>query len=202
MIGRLQGTVISKQPPALVLDVGGVGYELDAPMSTFFSLPQTGETTTLHTHLAVREDAMLLYGFASLAERSLFRDLIKVSGVGAKLALTILSGISVNDFIATVNDGDSGKLTGLPGVGKKTADRLIVEMRDRLGGSGSQTMVPSLAGDGAASAGASDPMGEAHNALAALGYKPAEATRLLKDLSPDEPDSEVLIREALKRAVR
>lgn len=200
MIGRLQGIVATKQPPTLVLDVSGVGYELEAPMSTFFNLPATGESATLHTHLSVREDALLLYGFASLAERGLFRDLIKVSGVGAKLALTILSGISVNDFIATVNDGDSDKLTGLPGVGKKTAARLVVEMRDRLAGAAGGGPAP--AADGGATAGASDAIGEAHNALTALGYKPAEATRLLKDLPGGELDSEALIREALKRAVR
>lgn len=200
MIGRLQGRIAVKQPPTLILDVGGIGYELEAPMSTFFNLPATGETATLHTHLAVREDALLLYGFASLAERGLFRDLIKVSGVGAKLALTILSGISVNDFVATVNEGDSDKLTGLPGVGKKTAARLVVEMRDRLGTGAGDGEPPAV--DGTGPAGDDDPVGEAHRALTALGYKPAEATRLLKDMPTGEHDSEVLIREALKRAVR
>lgn len=199
MIGRLRGEVVAKQPPALVLDVGGVGYELEAPMSTFFNLPATGETVTLHTHLVVREDAMLLYAFASLAERSLFRELIKVSGVGAKLALTILSGISVDDFVATVNDGDADRLTGLPGIGKKTAARLIVEMRGRIVGGDNDGSAPA-AGSGVAPG--FDARGEAHGALTALGYKPAEATRLLKDIPTDGQGSEALIREALKRAVR
>lgn len=201
MIGRLHGRIVAKQPPTLVLDVGGVGYEVEAPMSTFFNLPATGETATLHTHLAVREDALLLYGFGTLAERGLFRDLIRVSGVGAKLALTILSGISVNDFVATVQEGDADRLTGLPGVGKKTAARLMVEMRDKLGAGSGQAEAALEVGGGAVAA-EDDPMAEAHRALTALGYKPAEATRLLKDLPAGENDSEALIRQALKRAVR
>lgn len=196
MIGRLRGTVVAKRPPVLVLDVGGVGYELEAPMSTFFALPAAGETVTLHTHLAVREDTLLLFGFATQAEKTLFRDLIKVSGVGAKMALTILSGTGVDQFVATVQAGDADKLTGLPGVGKKTAARLIVEMRDRLG------ETPARAGGTAAGGGPSDAVSEAHRALTALGYKPAEATRLLKDLEAPDGDSESLIRQALKKAVR
>lgn len=196
MIGRLRGTVVEKRPPVLVLDVAGVGYELEAPMSTFFNLPPTGREVTLHTHLAVRDDALLLFGFATQAEKNLFRDLIKVSGVGAKMALTILSGSGVDEFAATVQAGDADKLTGLPGVGKKTAARLIVEMRDRLDGA-----VPgsTVSGTGLAPSGA---VAEAHRALTALGYKPAEATRLLKDLPEPGGDSESLIRQALKKAVR
>lgn len=196
MIGRLRGTIVEKRPPVLVLDVAGVGYELEAPMSTFFNLPPSGGEVTLHTHLAVRDDALLLFGFATQAEKNLFRDLIKVSGVGAKMALTILSGSGVDEFVATVQAGDADKLTGLPGVGKKTAARLIVEMRDRLDGA-----VPQIAGAG----NGSDPtgaVGEAHRALTSLGYKPAEATRLLKDLPEPDGDSESLIRQALKKAVR
>lgn len=196
MIGRLRGTVIEKRPPVLILDVGGVGYELEAPMSTFFNLPAAGETATLHTHLAVREDALLLFGFGTRAEKNLFRDLIKISGVGAKMALTILSGSGVDEFVATVQAGDADRLTGLPGVGKKTAARLIVEMRDRLG------EIPQPDGgplSGGAPAGAA---GEAHRALTALGYKPAEAARLLKDLEDPGGDSESLIRQALRKAVR
>lgn len=196
MIGRLHGTVTDKRPPVLILDVGGVGYELEAPMSTFFTLPATGGAVTLHTHLAVREDALLLFGFATQAEKNLFRDLIRISGVGAKMALTILSGIGVDDFVATVREGDTDKLTGLPGVGKKTAARLLVEMRDRLGDAPPRSDAPA---PGAGPAGA---VTEAHHALTALGYKPAEATRLLKDLDDPEADSESLIRQALKKAVR
>ncbi|MES1944428.1 Holliday junction DNA helicase RuvA [Salinisphaera sp. PC39] len=198
MIGLLRGVVADKRPPYLLLDVGGVGYELEAPMSTFFALPAAGETATLHTHLAVREDALLLFGFATRAEKDLFRDLIKVSGVGAKMALTILSGTGVDEFVTTVQEGDADKLTGLPGVGKKTAARLIVEMRDRIGAA------PPAAGGAAPSAGGgpADAVGEAHRALTALGYKPAEATRLLKDLDEPDGDSESLIRQALRKAVR
>jgi Holliday junction DNA helicase RuvA len=196
VIGRLRGTVVDKRPPVLILDVGGVGYELEVSMSTFFTLPAAGETVTLHTHLAVREDALLLFGFATRAEKILFRDLIKISGVGAKMALTILSGTGVDEFVATVQAGNADKLTGLPGVGKKTAARLIVEMRDRLG------EAPPQAGGPAPGGAPSDPVSEAHRALTALGYKPAEATRLLKDLEDPAGDSESLIRQALKKAVR
>lgn len=198
MIGRLKGTLIEKQPPLLLIDVSGVGYEVEAPMSTFFNLPKTGESCTLLIHMVVREDASLLYGFATQAEKRLFRDLIKISGVGAKMALTILSGSSVNDFTATVVSGDADKLTGLPGVGKKTAARLIVEMRDKLGSA--DTTIPGMPEHSAG--GSSDPVIEAHNALTSLGYKPAEATRLLKDAGGADASSEELIRQALKRAVR
>ncbi len=198
MIGLLKGLLVEKQPPVLILDVGGVGYEVEAPMSTFYSLPKIGESVTLLIHMVVREDALLLYGFATQAEKKLFRELIKISGVGAKMALTILSGSSVDDFTNTVVAGDADRLTGLPGVGKKTAARLIVEMRDRLG---SPDMLPagmSLQADG----GGSDPISEAHHALTALGYKPQEATRLLKDLASENASSEELIRLALKRAIK
>lgn len=198
MIGRLTGALIDKQPPLLLLDVGGVGYEVEAPMSTFYALPKTGETVTLLIHTVVREDAFLLYAFATASEKKLFRELIKISGVGAKMALTILSGSSVNDFTATIIAGDADKLTGLPGVGKKTAARLIVEMRDRLGGGDS----PLPGGHGQISGEPGDPASEAYNALTALGYKPAEATRLLKNLDSDGLDSEELIRQALRRAVK
>lgn len=197
MIGLLRGMVADKRPPYLLLDVGGVGYELEAPMSTFFALPAAGETATLHTHLAVREDALLLFGFATRAEKDLFRDLIKVSGVGAKMALTILSGAGVDEFVATVQEGDADKLTGLPGIGRKTAARLIVEMRDRIGAA-----PPAAGGAPAVGGGPADAVGEAHRALTALGYKPAEATRLLKDLDDPDGDSESLIRQALRKAVR
>ena len=206
MIGQLRGRIIEKQPPRLVIDVGGVGYEVEAPLSTFFTLGQNagagnGEVTLL-TQMVVREDAMLLYGFATNDERSLFRELIKVSGVGAKLALTVLSGMSVADFVATIEADDAARLTGLPGVGKKTAARLLVEMRDKLSGS---AIAPALApaapgGDGASGAG--DAKAVARQALMSLGYKPAESERLLGGIEAENMDSETLIREALRRAVR
>lgn len=198
MIGRLQGVLIDKRPPLLLVDVGGVGYEVEAPMSTVYELPKVGGKVTLLIHTVVRADAFLLYAFATTAEKKLFQELIKVSGVGPKMALTILSGSSVNDFTATIIAGDAARLTGLPGVGKKTAARLIVEMRDRLGGADNLQ-----AGSNAQlGGGADDPISEAYNALTALGYKPAEASRLLKNLGDDEADSEALIRQALRRAVK
>lgn len=198
MIGRLRGRLVAKQPPQLVLDVAGVGYELEAPMSTIYALETGAGEVSLFTHMVVRDDALLLYGFASRNERQLFRELIRISGVGPKLALTILSGISVADFMATVDNDDAARLTGLPGIGKKTAARLLVEMRDKLQHS-ALTGAVSAAPDGAsASAGAAD---EARHALVALGYKPQEAARLLRDVD-DTLDSEAMIRDALKRAIR
>jgi len=207
MIGQLRGRIVEKQPPRLVIDVGGVGYELEAPMSTFFALGQSAGPggnqveTTLLTQMVVRDDAILLYGFASSDERRLFRELIKVSGVGAKLALTVLSGMSVADFVATIEADDAARLTGLPGVGKKTAARLIVEMRDKLSGS---TLAPALtpAGTDADSSASGGARRDAHQALVALGYKAVEAEKLMNGLDTDTLDSEALIREALKRAVR
>ncbi|MDT0617408.1 Holliday junction branch migration protein RuvA [Salinisphaera sp. P385] len=199
MIGRLEGRLLEKRPPWLVLDVGGVGYEVEAPMSTFYKLPAVGEPVVLRTHLVVREDAFSLFGFAHEAERSLFRELIKVSGVGPRLALTILSGISPDDFVATIQEGDADRLTGLPGVGKKTAARLMVDMRDRLGSAGATGMPMGGPPSGGVP---DDPAAEAHHALTSLGYKPAEATRLLRDCDTAGQSSEELIRQALKRAVR
>lgn len=203
MIGQLRGKVIEKQPPRLVIDVGGVGYELEAPMSTFFALsqqPSDGDVVLL-TQMVVRDDAILLYGFFEQAERQLFRELIRISGVGAKLALTVLSGMSVAEFVATIEADDAARLTGLPGVGKKTAARLLVEMRGRLSGS---DIAPSLTATPQSSdaAPASGATAEARHALTALGYKPAEADRMLRGLDNHTQDSETLIREALKRMVR
>lgn len=198
MIGRLRGRLLEKQPPQLVLDVAGVGYEVEAPMSTIYAL-QTGDgEISLFTHMVVRDDAMLLYGFATRDERRLFRELIRISGVGPKLALTILSGISVADFIATIDSDDADRLTGLPGIGKKTAARLLVEMRDKLNRDDLTTVV-STASQNASSiaAGAGS---EARKALVSLGYKPQEAVRLLKGVD-NTLDSEAMIREALKRAI-
>lgn len=197
MIGYLKGQLVEKQPPSLVIDVNGIGYEVEAPMSTFYVLPAVGNNITLHTHLHVREDAQLLFGFASLDERSLFRDLIRISGVGAKLALTVLSGISSQEFVSTIQAGDAATLTKLPGIGKKTAERLIIEMRDRYGESAAMPMTT-----GAGASGQQDPVQEAYSALIALGYKPAEATRLLHKVAAPDLSSEQLIRLALRNAVQ
>lgn len=196
MIGRLTGKLVLKQPPLLLLDVGGVGYEVEAPMSTFYKLPATGEIVALHTHLTVREDAHLLFGFGSLTEKALFRELIKISGIGPKLALTILSGVSVDDFWETVRAGDVLRLTKLPGVGKKTAERLVVEMRDKAGGSATESMAAGMP------AVADTPLQEARSALTALGYKPAEVQRFTEAVYKDGMSTEQIIQEALKRAVR
>jgi len=196
MIGFLRGILLEKKPPQLVLDVGGVGYEIDAPMSTFYALPETGVEISLFTHLAVREDAHTLYGFSTRDERRLFRSLIKISGVGAKLALTILSGMSVEAFARCVDEDDPDTLVRLPGVGKKTAARLLVEMRDRI-----KDAVPAGAGKVTAT-GSQTAVGEAHDALVALGYKSAEASRLLKSVTTDDLPTEEIIRAALQGSVR
>lgn len=198
MIGRLRGTLLVKQAPHLLLDVKGVGYEVDAPMSTFYSLPEQGSEIMLHIHMVVREDSQTLYGFTSEAERSLFRSLIKVNGVGARLALTILSGISVDEFAACVEQHDSASLVRLPGIGKKTAERLIIEMRDRLKDlpAMDESAAVSAAGNGP------DPLQDAVSALIALGYKPPEASRMIRSVSSaDDLGSEDLIRLALQSAV-
>jgi len=197
LIGYLKGTLVEKQPPRLIIDVNGIGYEVEAPMSTFYQLPATGSPVTLHTHLHVREDAHQLFGFATQSERSLFRDLIRISGVGAKLALSVLSGISADDFVATVQAGDATTLTRLPGIGKKTAERLIMEMRDRY----ADTALLPRGPEGAPGV-PQDTGQEAFSALIALGYKPAEATRLLKSIDGEGLSSEELIRKALQNAVQ
>ena len=195
MIGRLTGKLVLKQPPLLLLDVGGVGYEIEAPMSTFYKLPPTGEMLTLQTHLTVREDAHLLFGFGSAAEKDLFRALIKLSGVGPKLALSVLSGMSVEEFWITVRAQDVVRLTKIPGVGKKTAERLVLEMRDKSG-------APAEAGIPGTPSGAASPLQEARSALASLGYKPAEIERYTQAVYKDGMSTEQIIQEALKRAVR
>lgn len=197
MIGRLRGVILEKQPPELVLDVQGVGYELSAPMSTFFNLPGVHEEITLFTHMVVREDAQLLYGFATERERLLFRSLLKVNGVGAKLALTILSGSDVDTFARSVQEGDTASLTRLPGVGKKTAERLIVEMRDRLSEvSSAMGLTVDMTASAAVKGGAKS---EALEALIALGYKAAEADKMLKTLEIEGMTTEQIIRQALQR---
>jgi holliday junction DNA helicase RuvA len=175
MIGSLAGVLTMKAPPQLLLEVGGVGYEIEAPMSTFYDLPALGERVRLLTHLVVREDAHVLYGFATEAERRLFRSLLKVSGIGPRIALAILSGVTSAAFARAVQEQDAAALVRIPGVGRKTAERLIVEMRDRLEGEQAPLSGPL----GAVHAGAG-PEAEAFSALLALGYKPPEATRLLK----------------------
>ena len=198
MIGSVRGRIASKTPPQLMVDVGGIGYELEAPMSTFFHLPGIGEEVALLTHLVVREDAHILYAFGTEAERRLFRSLIKVSGVGPKIALALLSGISVEAFSRCVMNEDITALTKVPGIGRKTAERLVVEMRDRLKDPGVPT---SVVGAVSVAVGAS-PETEAYGALIALGYRPAEATRLLKAVGPGTHSTEELIRRALQGASR
>ncbi|MBL8272299.1 MAG: Holliday junction branch migration protein RuvA [Xanthomonadales bacterium] len=198
MIGRLKGTLVSKQPPWLTLDVHGVGYELEAPMSTFYELPPVGGEVVLCTHYAVKEDSVALYGFHREAERLLFRTLLKVSGIGAKTALSILSGVSVDEFSRLVQTSDIAALTRVPGIGKKTAERIVVELRDRVDGLGR-----GLGGGlGGATAMPMDPASEAIVALQALGYKPQEAARLVKQVAAEQDDAEAIIRKALKAALR
>jgi Holliday junction DNA helicase RuvA len=200
VIGFLKGRLAVKQPPMLLVDVNGVGYELEAPMSTFYGLPAAGESVALFTHLVVREDAHILFGFGTEAERRLFRGLLKVSGVGPRIALGILSGASVDDFARIVEAEDVAMLTRIPGIGRKTAERVIIEMRDS---------VRKIAGAHSAGAQAAvavsappSPQSEAFAALIALGYKPPEIVRLLK--SAEEPGlaTTEIIRRALKSAVR
>lgn len=205
MIGQLRGRILSKRPPQVVIDVGGVGYDVMVPMSTLAALPDGEAEAVLLTQLIVRDDALVLYGFASDPERDLFRELTRISGVGPKMALTILSGMSVADFVATIDADDSNRLTGLPGVGKKTAARLLVEMRDKLASGGFFVRPRAAIGTESESRlPAANAESEARDALMALGYKSAEAERLLSGASaPDETvDAETLIRRSLKRAVR
>ena len=195
MIGRLKGTLVHKQPPWLVIDVHGVGYELEAPMSTFYDLPDVGREIVLFTHYAQKEDSVSLYGFLREAERRLFRDVQKVSGIGAKIALAVLSGVSVDEFARLVQAGDVTALTRIPGIGKKTAERMVVELRDRAA---------DFAGAGnTLNAGAiGDAQSEATIALQQLGYKPAEAARMARDATAPGDDAATVIRKALQSALR
>ncbi|SEM22728.1 Holliday junction branch migration protein RuvA [Halomonas caseinilytica] len=199
MIGRLRGTLLEKQPPWLVVDVAGVGYELEASMTTLLALPGCNEEVSLYTHLSIRDDAHLLYGFAREQERSLFRALIKVNGIGPKLALAILSGMDEDAFIRCVMDDDIKALTRLPGVGKKTAERLVIEMRDRFPHwQDSIDVSTDDIGRGAAPPSPKDPLADAEAALVSLGYKPSEATRMLSGLE-EEGSTEAMIKAALAR---
>jgi Holliday junction DNA helicase RuvA len=192
MIGRIAGTLIEKSPPTITVDVQGLGYEVDVPMSTFYNLPATGEKVSLHTHMIVREDGHFLYGFASEGERAAFRQLLKISGIGARMALAVLSGMSVAELAQAVTLQDAARLTKVPGIGKKTAERLLLELRDRLPKVLSGATVKVGAGDTAPDA-ASDIL----NALLALGYNEREAAAAMKGLAPDASVSDG-IRAALK----
>ncbi len=200
MIGRLTGKVIEKNPPMIVVDVQGVGYEVEVPMNTFYSLPEPEQTITLFTHMIVREDAQLLCGFIADDERRLFRTLIKVNGVGAKLALSILSSISAQEFARCVNENDSKALVQLPGIGKKTAERLIIEVRDKLKDWLPASLPATEQSEPVAIA--KDETAEATSALIALGYKPQEASMMVQqaiaDLDGTQLSSGELIRAALK----
>lgn len=198
MIGRLRGILAAKHPPALLLDVAGVGYEVEAPMSTFYELPDVGREVVLVTHLAVKEDAHTLYGFAHEAERALFRNLIKVSGIGAKTALSILSGASVEEFARLIQRGDLAALQRIPGIGRKTAERLVVEMKDKVG----SAAAGGLAVGAVRGAVPADPVAEASVALQALGYKPAEVAKLVQAAAAPGDSAEAIIRKALKSALR
>jgi len=194
MIGRLRGILAYKQPPWLVIDVGGVGYELEAPMSTFYDLPDVGREVILFTHHTQREDNVSLYGFLRESERRLFRDVQKVSGIGAKIALAVLSGVAVDEFARQVQTGDVAAMTRIPGIGKKTAERMVVELRDRVVDMGSSPLgSPSLP---------NDPQSEATIALQQLGYKPAEAVRMAREAVAPGDDAAMIIRKALQAALR
>ena len=208
MIGRIRGVLLEKQPPEVLIEAGGVGYEIQMPMTSFYQLPETGEEAIVYIHFVVREDAQLLFGFADKQERALFRELIKVNGVGPKLALTILSGMSAEQFIQCVSHDDVSGLVKLPGVGKKTAERLVVEMRDRL-----KRLLEQQAAGGSAPASplpipaestfvvVNDAKEEALSALMALGYKSAQASKVLNSVYSDGMSSEDLIRESLRSMV-
>lgn len=202
MIERLRGTIIAKQAPEVIIDVGGVGYEVRVPMTTIYQLPGVGDESILLTHFVVREDAQQLYGFVREIDRRLFRDLIKVNGVGPRLALAILSGMNTEQFADCLNRNDVNALVALPGVGKKTGERLLIEMRDKAG-KWLSDVLPTNRAAAPTSLTTSDIRGEAEQALVALGYKPTEASRLISAVESDEIDSsEELIRAALQSALR
>ncbi len=198
MIGRLRGEVAIKQPPELLLEVNGVGYEILAPMSTFYELPPVGEQVILFTHLAIRDDAHVLYGFANESERALFRGLLKVNGVGAKMALAILSGMSADEFSRCIQNNDTASLVRLPGIGKKTAERLIIEMRDRLQKLLDLPKTGLSAAPTTSTQQIASPSHDAIDALIALGYKPVDASNMVRVIECDGLASEAIIRAALK----
>ena len=202
MIGWIHGILREKHPPVLLVDTGGVGYEMEAPMTTFYDLPATGEPVTLYLHHIVREDAQHLYAFARRAERDVFRQLLRVSGVGAKLGLAILSGLDAGGFARCVLEGDTASLARLPGIGKKTAQRLVMEMRDKVD-TETSGVAGALAGTGAGPAPrGDDPIAEAVRALIALGLKPPEASRRVHAVGTDGLACEEIVRRALQSMVR
>ncbi|KGQ71008.1 Holliday junction DNA helicase RuvA [Chelonobacter oris] len=201
MIGRLHGTIIEKQPPEILIDVQGVGYELLLPMTSFYHLPELNETATLFTHLVVREDAHLLFGFASKQDRTLFRDLIKTNGVGPKLALAILSAMSVEEFVFAIEREELSKLVKIPGVGKKTAERLLVELKGKFGHVKKADFFITEQHGILNPSYQDSPQEDAIAALIALGYKPADAEKMIKRVAATDLNSEQLIREALKNAL-
>ena len=190
MIGQVHGKLVYKQPPRLLVDVAGIGYELEAPMTTFYNLPETGTEVCLHTHVVVRDDAHLLYGFTEQRQRDVFRHLLKVNGVGPRVALAILSGLTVEDLVACVSAADAAMLTRVPGIGRKTAERLIVDLRDRLDG---------IEGSGSSFVGTRPltPEHDAVSALVALGYRQTDAARAIRSTASDGAGVEELIRAAL-----
>ncbi|ENO1830151.1 Holliday junction branch migration protein RuvA [Vibrio vulnificus] len=204
MIGRLRGILLEKQPPELLIEVNGIGYEVQMPMSCFYELPNIGEEAIIYTHFVVREDAQLLYGFNTVKERALFREVIKANGVGPKLGLAILSGMTASQFVASLEREDISTLVKLPGVGKKTAERLVVEMKDRLKGwSAGDLFTPftDAAPVDSGSASSNSAEEEAVSALLALGYKPVQASKVVSQIAKPDMTSEQLIREALKSMV-
>nr|WP_275658336.1 MULTISPECIES: Holliday junction branch migration protein RuvA [unclassified Vibrio] len=205
VIGRLRGILLEKQPPELLIEVNGIGYEVQMPMSCFYELPNVGEEAIIYTHFVVREDAQLLYGFNTVKERALFREVIKANGVGPKLGLGILSGMTASQFVSCVEREDISTLVKLPGVGKKTAERLVVEMKDRLKGWGAGDLftphTDAAPVDSVPQADQSNAEEEAISALLALGYKPTQASKVVSQVKTSEMSSEELIREALKSMV-
>ncbi|MCY9846932.1 Holliday junction branch migration protein RuvA [Pectobacterium jejuense] len=205
MIGRLRGIILEKQPPQVLIEANGVGYEVHMPMTCFYELPELNQEAIIFTHFVVREDAQLLFGFNDKQERALFRELIKVNGVGPKLALAILSGMSATQFVSAVEREEIGALIKLPGVGKKTAERLVVEMKDRFKGLSGDLFNPisdiPLASPATADSRVSDPETEAAAALVALGYKPQEASRMISKIARPDANCETLIRDALRAAL-
>jgi Holliday junction DNA helicase RuvA len=206
MIGRLRGVLVEKRAPWLVVELtNGLGYEIEAPMSTFYRLPELGQSVTLYTHLTVREDAHLLFGFSDARERALFRALIKVNGVGPKLALTILSSFEPQAFVLCINHGDAASLSRVPGIGKKTAERLIIEMRDRLVDpfaleQGNEALLPAIHSTTSTPT-INSPLQEAISALVALGYKPQEASKAIAQIDTADLSCENIIRQALQRVM-
>ncbi|TCW00031.1 Holliday junction branch migration protein RuvA [Biostraticola tofi] len=205
MIGRLRGIILEKQPPLVLLETQGVGYEIHMPMTCFYALPNIGQEAIIYIHFVVREDAQLLFGFTHKQERALFRELIKVNGVGPKLALAILSGMSASQFVSAVEHQEINALVKLPGVGKKTAERLVVEMKDRFKGMSGDMFAVGATDFALSAPSAADtdisPENEAVEALVSLGYKPQEASRLVNKVARPDADSETLIREALRAAL-